>query len=141
MDRYKFRGERLDNGEWAEGNLILECTGECYIVQSFLCGEYGESIGRDWHLVDPATVGQYTGLQCNVTDEEWYERDILTPDPHSKRTENEVICYDRHQGKYKSVPISLYLANAGNGGWTGFEIKSYQKRIGNVIDNPELLEG
>jgi|SRR5690606_31854943 len=135
MREYKFRGKRLDNGEWVYGFGVWQLDSVNGSPECWMYTPNGIVV------VDPATVGQYTGLQCNVTDEEWYERDILTPDPHSKRTENEVICYDRHQGKYKSVPISLYLANAGNGGWTGFEIKSYQKRIGNVIDNPELLEG
>lgn len=80
-----------------------------------------------------------TGLKDNASDEEWYEGDILTPNPHSERTELEVICFDIHQGKYKSVPVSLYKTNAGNGGWTGYDVKSYQKRVGNVHEHPHLL--
>lgn len=61
-----FRGKRLDNGEWACGSLVSFENGEKAILPSaskvfkqrgtttICCNEcYG---------VDPATVGQYTGL-------------------------------------------------------------------------------
>jgi uncharacterized phage protein (TIGR01671 family) len=58
-----YRGKRIDNGDWATGSLMQECDGKMHIVDSYLAGEYGERVCRDWHEVDPATVGQYTGLQ------------------------------------------------------------------------------
>ena len=57
-----YRGKRIDNGELATGSLMHECDGKMYIVDSYLSGEYGERVCRDWYEVDPATVGQYTGL-------------------------------------------------------------------------------
>lgn len=105
-------------------------------------GVYMEMDGKGYHKLRmyDFILLQFTGLKDNTNDEEWYEGDILTPNPHSNRTELDVICYDSHQGKYKSVPLGLYRSNAGDGGWTGFDIKCYQKRVGSIHDNPELLE-
>ncbi|ATX84799.1 hypothetical protein CU084_17705 [Bacillus velezensis] len=54
-----------------------------------------------------------------------------------------VICYDTHQAMFKIVPVQFYLANSGNGGWTGNSIRKtvHLKVIGDVYQNPELLEG
>lgn len=48
-----FRGKRVDNGEWAYGDL-LHCDDEAEI--------YSESVGKNGGYVIPETVGQYTGL-------------------------------------------------------------------------------
>lgn len=62
MRPIKFRGKRIDNGEWVEGWFIKSENGELSRIlvsrklnDSFM--EYGH------HDVDPATVGQFTGLQ------------------------------------------------------------------------------
>ncbi|WP_346997286.1 hypothetical protein HUS59_17030 [Bacillus velezensis] len=54
-----------------------------------------------------------------------------------------VICYDTHHAMFKIVPVLFYLENAGNGGWTGNSIRKtvHLKVIGDVYQNPELLEG
>lgn len=41
-----------------------------------------------------------------------------------------VVCYDSRQAKYKCVPHSTYVINAGFGGWMV---------IGNIYANPDLL--
>ena len=67
MREYKFRGKRLDNGEWVEGSL---CQGEnrIFIVydNDFTVSTiYGETnlISDRFFEVDPDTIGQYTGLK------------------------------------------------------------------------------
>jgi len=54
-----FRGKRLDNGEWVQGDLVRGFTGAAYIVTSFdhilsIIEKYG---------VDENTICQYTGLR------------------------------------------------------------------------------
>lgn len=64
----KFRGKRVDNGEWVYGYPVFVC-GECFIV---LCQEDADpdacytALGQhdvDYHAVDPETVGQFIGFQ------------------------------------------------------------------------------
>ncbi|ETT30289.1 hypothetical protein C161_27578 [Paenibacillus sp. FSL R5-192] len=131
----KFRGKAIDHGKH-HGKMVYGHLSEWESGSWIDCGTEQES---EWVPVDPETVGQFIGIKDGTTDEEWCEDDILTPNPHAKNQELQVICYDIHQGRYKGVPLSAYELNAGNGGWTGFDIKSWQKRIGNVHENPELL--
>jgi hypothetical protein len=69
MRDYKFRGKRIDNGDWVYGSLLIDNPqSKTYIVDN--------EIGA---LVDviPETIGQFTGL----TDEykhELYDGDIVT---------------------------------------------------------------
>ena len=61
MREIKFRGKRLDNGEWIYGSLLVshfkDDKKERYFITQF-SGNYTFE-----HEVDPATVGQYTGLK------------------------------------------------------------------------------
>lgn len=71
LERYLFRGRRIDNGEWKEGSLlVLKDTSDkvraiiCPVNYNFARVSYPNhdlEIGF-WKEVDPATVGQFTGL-------------------------------------------------------------------------------
>lgn len=54
LDRYKFRGKRADNGEWMYGCLRVLAFNAGARIAEPMC----EPID-----VDPATVGQWTGLK------------------------------------------------------------------------------
>jgi len=98
-------------------------------------------------------VMQHTGLK-DKNGKDIYERDIVVEpyfsnvNPNDRNDDdyiddtprNYVICYDSKQAKYKSVPFSTYLINAGNGGWTGYDVR-YEKLtvIGNIHENLDLL--
>lgn len=54
-----FRGKRLDNGEWVEGDLLRFDSSETNIHY------YAQGVRRAaW--VDPSTVGQDTGLKDKI---------------------------------------------------------------------------
>ncbi|WDM22630.1 YopX family protein [Paenibacillus polymyxa] len=78
---------------------------------------------------------QYTGLK-DRNGKEIYEGDVIPPDYALKQNEVAIICYDSNQARFKAVPLSLYKANAGNGGWTGFEVTRHCSIIGNIYETP-----
>ena len=56
-----FRGKRIDNGEWIEGAL-LEWMGRVFIVGEVLDYDTEYIAPEWWRVVDPDTIGQFTGL-------------------------------------------------------------------------------
>ena len=130
MREIKFRGERIDNGEWAYGDLINYVNGKTAIrnTESWLT-----------HWVDPATVGQYTGLKDKGGTES-YHKDIVRTNAEQvgvvefgsySPTGNE---WDNTWGWFIQFP---------NGGQISMDehFRCWGEVVGNIYDNPELLEG
>lgn len=128
-DRYLSKAKRIDNGEWVEGYLIFSFTGIPYIVQ-----EYDHILEvMQMYEVDISTICRCTGLKDKNGNLIW-ENDIAN-------------CMDAECCGY----ISWNESEAGfyfdvlleDGSFEEEHIYDYQdcmEVIGNMIDNPELLE-
>lgn len=141
MREIKFRGKRLDNGEWIYGSLLVshfkDDKKERYFITQF-SGNYTFE-----HEVDPNTVGQYTGLKDKNGKEIW-EGDIFRDNNEVLRSvfrvtgglafeDNPVsFGYDHRAPVYPYSPI----AEMQNVSW----LSQCCEVIGNIHDNPELLK-
>ena len=117
MRTIKFRGKRIDNGEWIRGGLITWGQ-RTYIV-----------ISMQEYEVDPATVGQYTGLN-DTNSREIYEGDIFQAGYFGGM---DVVMWDNENTRYIGRSPQGCISYVGR--------EPAVKIIGNIHDNPELLKG
>ena len=141
MREILFRGKRLDNGEWVDGYLYITHNGEHEI--SIYNDEV--NIERWTHEVDPSTVGQYTGLKDK--NGEWiFEGDILHIakiadvlggyyHPPLDYPVNVVVKWDLCAWMWETLCEDKRYISFPDA-WCHYECEI----IGNITDNPELLE-
>lgn len=146
MREILFRGKRVDNGEWAEGYYVP--MGEYhYILTGRL--ELVPYLDFEHFLVNPETVGQFTGL-TDRNGVKIFEGDIVRWHDNTELSVSGQIaevCF----GKYRDAesvfddiyPLGFYIRfsdkNCVTISWLD-EYKNYFDIIGNIYDNPELLE-
>lgn len=143
MREILFRGKRLDTGEWVEGSY-LKCrdylTEEAVHIIAIGATKYPHNEICGCVEVDPATVGQFTGFTVNGT--KVFEGDIISVfDVDEKHGVTEFIGeVFMDSGSWlvsQSKTCDWYLHDLRDGRHSLIEVKV----IGNIHDNPELLEG
>ena len=129
MREILFRGKCFHTEEWVEGYLGIEVPDEL-VIQQFSYDEYFKSNCIDQYSVKPETVGQYTGL-TDKNGTKIFEGDIIggKAGTFEIRWRGYVSCFTIYK---KDVPYPL--APVEKGIVRGYEV------IGNIYDNPELLE-
>lgn len=139
----KFRGKRLDNGEWVYGyysklvKFVMQNGEDVCVIKDKIITVFGDSDGVTQLLneVIPESVGQYTGLE-DKNGKDIYEGDIikvseLTFDSSGRLPENLNVVYyggafQLFRGKESLLGLHLLYIKEG-------------EVIGNIHDNPELL--
>ena len=131
MREIKFRGKRIDNGEWVYGYYWTNEIGNHFIkaIKSKDDNFVSNPTTNDFE-VNPETVGQYTGLE-DKNGTKIFEGDITNHHSHKttvswKWSENyNQICGVEADGTHRFY----------------FSIDSVNLEIiGNIHDNPELVE-
>ena len=115
-----YRGKRIDNDEWAIGNLLVFPDLTSYIC----CPDADDSETLNKYPVDPETVGECTNLP-DKNGMEIFEGDILAL---NKWKPYYVVKFE--DGTFCMVGTAIPIRHANK-----FEI------IGNIYDNPELVKG
>ena len=128
-----FHGKRIDDGEWLYGSLI---SLDKRIAEIFyMTGSSKKGIATVCIYVNPETVGQFTGL-CDKNGTRIFEGDIVKinhPDDLTGDFTNAMGCvfYDINEGCF-------YHRN--NNERPPKRMWEHVEVIGNIHDNPELLE-
>jgi len=147
-DRHLFRAKRTDNGEWVKGYLYrLSENHPPFIMLSARCGES--------YAVEPSTICQCTGLKDKIGKLIW-ENDItklVLSDGEVryfkvsfKKFIRKVLCHPDFYDDVAKVELNAVCFE-----WNGYELLpcidedgvsdvAKMEVIGNIFDNPELLE-
>lgn len=133
-----FRGKRIDNGEWVEGIPITNKLGTfiCYEKNPHYFSQYFYMEIQDIAPVIPESVGQFTGL-TDKNDKKIFEGDIvrvtgLYPDRDGEKR----IWRQSRVGEIFYYHSAFYF-------YKWLLCKTSEKCleiIGNIHDNPELIE-
>lgn len=146
-DRYLFKAKRVDNGERVQGNLILSNDAEdgyrAIIIPTnnsnmFTKGGTKGDLGfENWYKVNKDTVCQCTGLKDKNEKLIW-ENDIVAYwDTYS--TENGLAEADSNgEVVWDDETLSFQVTNRLSA--ESYEVLDECSVIGNIFDNPELLE-
>jgi uncharacterized phage protein (TIGR01671 family) len=135
-NRFLFRGKRIDNGEWIVGSLIVDKhqhieTGEQIEIIGIYPSEYKDFSKR----IDPSTICQCTGLK-DKNGKLIFENDILSGHIDVEFPEDETrkrVVWHKN-GWCTNEPGCDDYEELDDFDSENFEV------IGNMIDNPELLE-
>lgn len=140
----KFRGKRVDNGEWVYGGLWISKVNDYYIITADYL-KTKERIGlmsigtledeTHMHWVKRDTVGQFTGL-LDKNGKQIYEGDIVNwgIDGREKPTRIAQVMFK---------PDIIFNSNVGIFNYGDFAYQDTYNHltvIGNIHDNPELFE-
>lgn len=139
MRTIKFRGKRLDNGEWAIGDLEYCRAKNVARIHTYDAKGYYEC----QHEVHPDTVGQFTGVK-DKNRKDVYEGDIIEcMDSDNQPIRHFVKYCDEYVGYIQYLPMGDGpTCKPYNGGLVsqGYIDDMGKYVVGNIHDNPELLK-
>lgn len=142
MREIRFRGKRIDNGEWVTGAYIHN-SGKPFIISHEVIDWDDEFFAPEfWWRVDPSTVGQYTGLK-DKNGREIFEGDIVeAKDPYKYNSKEIFYTCEVVFTEGAAFMLKHTYENWGTVGIRYFGLRDMELEvIGNIHDNPEQLKG
>ena len=159
MREILFRGKRTDNGEWIEGYYAKQSNHACFAhelkYQHFIfkdvCLDFNLGGLQEFEII-PETVGQYTGL-TDKNGVRIFEGDILRgfEYPFCSNINGEfnyfaeIVWFDDSSAfgiyTFKNPKSNVRGISEGNTDYLEYFNADKWEVIGNIYDNPELLEG
>ena len=123
MREILFRAKRADNGEWETGFFVIEryqtSTARFYITDKM----------TGYHTpIIPETVGQFTGL-TDKNGKKIFEEDIIEVSENKNHKQRVLVFFEKGHFVVNHYAINLLC-----------ERNLLSEVIGNIHDNPELLE-
>ena len=130
MREILFRGKRTDNGEWVYGYYVH--IGPVSCQRAYIIPEYASSLYVN--EVDPSTVGQYTGLK-DKNGKRIFEGDIAKV---LQGKDKDIAYVGFENGAFMLYPKTgnIYERTLWEYWYNDWDVEV----IGNVHDNPDLLE-
>ena len=130
MREILFRGKRLDNGDWVYGYYVH--IGPVSCQRAYIIPEYASALYVN--EVDPSTVGQYTGLK-DKNGKRIFEGDIAKV---LQGKDKDIAYVGFENGAFMLYPKTgnIYERTLWEYWYNDWDVEV----IGNITDNPELLE-
>lgn len=127
-NRGLWRGNRINNGEWVEGNLLRDYIPETAAIVTYvnLSGDVRDLSEINIFEADSSTLGECTGW-IDKNGKLIFEGDIV-----------------EHNGKRFVIKyLEKYMRFSPVKPGTVFAVFDYTQSeiVGNIHDNPELMEG
>lgn len=135
MREILFKAKRKDNGEWVKGLIWKKKFNTSKI---FISCFPDEDDNEEVFVVDSATICQYTGLTDNNGNKIWENDVVRYYDDLADMTKEDLIKWNETHASFTRLHKSkmglqyLYIDEC---------IANRCEVIGNIFDNPELLEG
>ena len=133
-DRYLFRAKRIDNGKWVQGAVLFHDNA------ATIFNQHPSDGSLQGFEVDIKTVCQCTGLEDRngklIWENDIVKRKFRLYSGETKYAEKEncgVVKYDKEYARF-GYQCSVFAMVVESRKHDTFEV------IGNVFDNPELLE-
>lgn len=132
-----FKAKRADNGEWVTGYYFK--AGEKSMILCFFTNETG--LYYEMYEIDSETVCQYTGLTDKNGNKIWENDIVKFPDCEMSTESGYGDCFI-NAGKvaYDTESMSYFFTDRITVDMSDIIIKEEVEVLGNIFDNPELLE-
>jgi uncharacterized phage protein (TIGR01671 family) len=143
----KFRGKRIDNGEFVYGYYFTTPLTAEYNIEPINGAHFDSGLSYRRHVISnedgvvfeviPDTVGQFTGV-LNINGKEIYEGDIICAE-YPRTRHNFIVIWDERYCRWNAnnIPFNYMYNTALSLLLTG--LKRDIEIIGNIHDNSELL--